>query len=366
MHLFYRNVNDAFTGLLQILEYPADCGLAHTPVVWLNNSRAGVVKMIAEPVVVTYSHPRERVLFNRARDCNPFFHLFEALWMLAGRNDVEPLSRYSGQIALVASDDGRTFNGAYGYRWKSRMHCVDGEPSEESLCHVNKIDQLKIIADQLKRKPNSRRCVLQMWNVEDDLLRIDDTKDVCCNTNVYFSLSPQNSALDMTVCNRSNDLVWGMLGANFVHFSVLQEYLAACVGVGVGVYNQFTNNLHVYVERYKPDEWLTDQTTGLHYSSGRNKFLHLVPLVDNLETFNHEVMDFIDNKDWTRHWSEPFLDQVAAPMCCAFELHKCHNYKESLSCVENIKASDWRTACYNWIMLRKKRYESKHVDASAD
>jgi hypothetical protein len=35
----------------------------------------------------------------------------------------------------------------------------------------------------------------------------------------------------MTVTNRSNDLCWGMLGANYVHFTILQEYLAARLGV---------------------------------------------------------------------------------------------------------------------------------------
>jgi hypothetical protein len=52
--------------------------------------------------------------------------------------------------------------------------------------------------------------------------------------------------LDLTVCCRSNDAIWGAHGANAVHFSVLQEYLAARIGVGVGTMYQWSNNYHAY------------------------------------------------------------------------------------------------------------------------
>jgi thymidylate synthase len=54
--------------------------------------------------------------------------------------------------------------------------------------------------------------------------------------------------LDLTVLCRSNDVVWGAYGANAVHFSVLQEYLAGRIGVDVGVMYQFSNNYHGYVD----------------------------------------------------------------------------------------------------------------------
>ena len=351
MHIFSRNVNDSFRRLLEVMENPTHCGYSDPPVIRFRHSRAGHVKMIEEPVTVTYTRPRERVLFNRARNANPFFHLFESLWMLAGRNDVAPLAEYNSQIAKVASDNGVKFNGAYGERWWRYYTIEEGS------------QQLRVIIDQLRRKPDSRRCVLQMWNVEDDLLRIDQTKDVCCNVCAFFSIRCSYDRhlrkvryLDMTVVNRSNDLVWGMLGANVVHFSILQEYLAACIGVEVGVYNQFTNNLHVYLDRYEPDKWLADRTE-FDYSS-----CSLFPLVKNPGTFDQEVVEFIDNTDWTRRWSEPFLDRVASPMCWAYKLHKRREYDLSLATTDLILADDWRFACRNWIERRKQSWEAKHQD----
>ena len=44
------------------------------------DSRNGPVIEFNSPVATTYSNPKERVLFNKARMCNPFFHFVEGLW----------------------------------------------------------------------------------------------------------------------------------------------------------------------------------------------------------------------------------------------------------------------------------------------
>jgi hypothetical protein len=61
------------------------------------------------PVVTCYSAPTQRVLFSPMRDANPFFHLMEALWMLAGRDDVasRPASTApSASSAMTANASG--------------------------------------------------------------------------------------------------------------------------------------------------------------------------------------------------------------------------------------------------------------------
>src|SRR5690606_9555427 len=121
------------------------------------SSRNGPVAQILEPVIVTYTHPRERVLLYTERDCNPFFHLYESLWMLAGRNDVAPLAYYNKRMPEF-SDDGKTFHGAYGYRWRTHFGW----------------DQLRAIVEELRTNSNSRRVVLQMWDANISNLRDDD------------------------------------------------------------------------------------------------------------------------------------------------------------------------------------------------
>lgn len=388
MHLKYNNVNDAFLGLVKGI----DSGEIPTT---RTSSRNGDVLVIEEPVIVTYEKPLQRVLFNLARDCNCFFHLYESLWMLAGRNDVESLAYYNSQMRQF-SDDFETLNGAYGYRWRlgTRWHVESKLDSPKVFRYVasDDVDQLKILIGHLKENPNSRRAVLQMWNVEDDLLKIDSSKDVCCNTHIYFSIrkicyevdtggvNPDGSFitggeevrfLDMTVCNRSNDMILGLLGANVVHFSFLQEYMANAIGVEVGVYNQFTNNLHVYVDKWEPAKWLQGYDPKIRTQ-------HDDPIIDyasimqddkhefvKFDTNDEEVIEFVEinknGEDVTYTWKSEFLNSVAQPICAAFHCHKNRNYEETNFYLNQIVSPDWFTVAKNWITKRRISWEKKNV-----
>jgi len=381
MHLKTRNVNTAFRELVTLFHHKSK-GEVHSGDrivdIVKSSSRNGPVFYIPEPVTITYTHPRDRVLFNKARDANPFFHLYESLWMLAGRNDVAPLKYYVSTIDQF-SDDGVTFNGAYGDRWRhaKRWSPQSSEHPDGTEAHwSSNVDQLKLIIEHLRAKPDSRRAVLHMSNVEDDLLKMDTTKDQCCNLVVTFAIRQAHGYtkdypgqfLDMTVFNRSNDMIWGMLGANVVHFSMLQEYMAACIGVEVGHYHQITNNLHVYEWNFKPEEWWTDETTdwylhdGLGRLSGPVHECKQVLLVKDPATFDREVVEFVE-----RHrkagdcydWNEPFLRDVAQWVCIAFHWHRFKRYDLALDTIVKVEADDWRIACTNWLLKRKENYGRK-------
>lgn len=343
MHIKTRNVASAFYRLVSDLQRSEGEDDAVIKTV-ATSSRYGPVRMIPEPVIISYQRPLERVLVNPVRDCNCFFHVFESLWMLAGRKDVAPLAYYNAKM-VDFSDDGMEFNAAYGWRWREHYG----------------IDQLAVIVDQLRRKMDSRRCVLQIWSAHNDLLRMDSSKDLACNSQAYFLINPATGALDITVCNRSNDLVWGCLGANAVQFSFLLEYMAACIGVPVGAYHQVTNNLHYYLENkacpWTPDLWLKDVDLQQPYN-----YLTLGPkLVQDPATFDREVRLFID-LDYEREWKEPFLELVAKPLCRAFTLHKGRRYEAALNLLRvSCAAPDWQLAATQWITKRKELYESKNA-----
>lgn len=395
MHWTFRNVNSAFHGMVGVFAEGSrdrqDQSASEVEII-KTQSRNGPVLQIMEPVILTYTHPRERVLLNQERDANPFFHLYESLFMLSGRNEIAPLAYYAGNMSNY-SDDGITQNGAYGYRWRHAIQFKqEGYKWDKELGG----DQLSIIIDHLKRKPESRRAVLHMSNVKDDLLKMDTTRDQCCNLLVMFSIReietiqdipvteiidklegvtrrqgfrPQKF-LDMTVINRSNDLIFGCLGANVVHFSFLQEYMAAHLGVDVGVYNQMSNNLHVYTENnsgFHPERWLAEYTspetsTATWYTDDAT---NMVRLVQNPEVFDREVKDFVElNKDaemitGIQAWREPFLQNVAQPMCHAFHMHKARDYPAALHWCNQIAADDWREAATSWISKRQKNWEAK-------
>lgn len=347
MHLRTHNVNTAFYHLVSGF-HTGEIPTRRSP------SRYGDVMMVDEPVTITYERPRERVLFNAARDCNPFFHLYESLWMLAGRDDVAPLAYYNSKMTEF-SDNGHTFHGAYGYRWRRYFG----------------YDQLEWIADELRANPTSRRCVLQMWDggrthpgtcdadegTGDLYIATHGGKDVPCNTCCYFMLRPVDggNVLDLTVLNRSNDLVWGMLGANVVHMSILQEYMAAKIGCSVGRYHQVTNNLHAYTERWTPELWLDEYRAGV--SIDRYYTAAALPIdFGDMTKFDAALPEFVEHhkgSEGTAAWyPSPWLNRVASPMMWAYRAHKNREYKLRDDYAERIEADDWRLAAVEWFKRR--------------
>ena len=303
------------------------------------DTRNGKVLQLRGPTTICYEQPLERVIFWPERDANPFFHLMEAMWILAGRNDVEFVANYAKRMREF-SDDGKTLNGAYGYRWRKHFG----------------YDQLERIVNELQANPNSRRCVLSMWDsgshepdgtpfegTGDLYLGMHGSKDVPCNTNAYFLVS-DSGCLDMTVCNRSNDLVWGCLGANAVHFSFLLEYMAAKIGVPVGYYYQFTNNLHGYLNTIEPLRDLAGQYIASPYEIG-DVDPYPIHLEDN--AFDEDLAH-LDQY----HGVSAFFRNVVEPVRAAHQAYKAKDSLLALQRCKSILASDWRLACEQWIQRR--------------
>lgn len=196
-------------------------------------SRNGPVRRFKGPATIMWMRPQYRVSFDPVRDANPAFHLFESLWMLSGENDVERPKYFASQIGQF-SDDGVTFHGAYGDRWVKHFE----------------FDQIRdYIIPALRANNEDRRAVLGMWDPTIDIPAAQaNGKDVPCNTMATFDAAQGDGRVHFSCFNRSNDLIWGATGANVVHFSFLQEYIASACDLGVGIYEQISTNSHLYLE----------------------------------------------------------------------------------------------------------------------
>lgn len=288
------------------------------------DSRNGKVLQLPGPTLLCYERPLERVVFWPERDANPFFHFMESLWMLAGREDVEFLTRYVRTMTQF-SDDGTVFNGAYGYRWRYKFG----------------FDQLEQVIDALRHNHDCRRQVIQMWSADD--LRNHSSKDVPCNTQAYVAINHE-AKLDLTVCNRSNDLVWGALGANAVHFSFLLEFLAQQIGVPVGHYYQFTNNLHGYLKTIEPLQELPMRQGEVSPYELNN----VTPTpIGGLTQEN--LQSFLAGQPT----GCTFIERNARPMAKAYEAFRNKDWDGALMAAGLIQASDWRKACTEWLRRRK-------------
>jgi hypothetical protein len=177
----------------------------------------------------------------------------------------------------------------------------------------------------------------------------------------------------MTVCCRSNDMLWGAYGANAVHMSVLQEYVATMVGVEMGEYRQVSDSFHIYLFGKNPTwdkvkDLTIDPYTFRHLKNPYDRIEHkYTPLITDPEVFNWELKRFftIHPSDFDSYdgWGNPAFKDIAVPMMRAYALHKEKKYSV-YKALNDIKPVDWQTACFDWIRKRDKAYNKADKEDS--
>lgn len=315
----------------------------------VRNSRNGPVKLAPFPVTTEYRKPMERVVFWPERDANPFYHFYEALWMLQGRNDIKSLSKYAKNVVNF-SDDGETWHGAYGYRWR------------------NGKDQLAIIAHKLITNPDDRRAVLQMWDAKIDLAR--EGKDVPCNLVAHFQVNV-NGALDLVVFCRSNDIIWGTYGANAVHFSMLLEYMAGLIEKPIGTYYQVSSNWHAYLDTLSQCANIPRMDYDDPYSNGLVTPLAMLPSHRDSALLDRDINQLLAFADQDALSHQTFVggtpwSRMAVQLLMAHEYYRTLSgeakymvAKETLQNFPDWESVDWLVAGYQWLERRHKKFLEK-------
>ena len=290
-------------------------------------SRNGNVIVLDAPAMSVYKYPMERVLFHTERNANPFFHLMESLWMLAGRNDVAFLEHYNKRMREF-SDEGVTFNGAYGYRWREHFMA----------------DQLYDAIGMLRHSKTTRRVVLGMWDPGYDLG--NPSADIPCNTHIYFRVI--DDLLTMTVCCRSNDAIWGAYGANAVHFSILHEFIARASGYEQGTMYQLSNNLHIYEHHW----FMLDVPVKTPSPYDRRRGLAL-PLFEKQEDW-HLFLEDCETLEVGKYptYHTKFFNEVINPAAMAYYAFKQKDINAALSITATIPMCDWRINMESWLIRK--------------
>lgn len=167
------------------------------------------------------------------RRLNYSFMAAEFVWIFCGMDDVEMISYYNKEIARF-SDDGKTFFGAYGPRWRG---------------------QIEVVAENLRRDPDSRQGVVGLWRPEALTAILDDvndsgefearmpSRDVPCTLSMQYLI--RNGRLEAGVVMRSSD-AWLGLPYDLFNFSMLQRALAAELKVEPGALTLYIGSSHLY------------------------------------------------------------------------------------------------------------------------
>ena len=174
-------------------------------------------------VTLRLSNPRARISRSENRG-RPFSAIGELLWYLSKSDTLEFIKPYVPKYEDEA--EGGVLPGAYGPR----------------LFRMREIDQVANICDLLKRKPSSKRAVIQLFNAED---LVGEKKEIPCTTTLQFHL--RDTVLHMSVSMRSNDAFFGLPHDVFC-FTMIHELIASYLNAKLGEYIHHAGSMHVYDE----------------------------------------------------------------------------------------------------------------------
>jgi len=157
----------------------------------------------------------------------------EQIWFITGSNNPEDFVNKFTPIWKDFTEADGTIAAAYGYRWRH---------------HFGR-DQLGDLLRLLEKEPGSRHGVVMTWDPSDDGLGSGTSKkNVPCP--FVFTVNIIGNKLHMHNIVRSNDM---MLGCphDVAGFALLQNILAAKLGLKAGTYTHSISNAHIYDIHYQ-------------------------------------------------------------------------------------------------------------------
>jgi thymidylate synthase len=222
--MFESIVGNTFSGVYSDLinvilnSQPRECRYAHD--VNAKNKPTSELTLYSKCVQFTVLNPRFCCYKNPIRQPSFNVGMKEGVMLFSDSNNVDYVPWYR-----PFSRDGKTSYSMYGQ-------------------FINpKIDR---IVNKLRVKPITRQCVFTIYNMDINVWD-DDVTDVPCTLMGIFDISGTSNykALNLTIMMRSNDLYLGT-PYNMMMFSYLQQVVANELGLELGSYTHFVNNLHIY------------------------------------------------------------------------------------------------------------------------
>lgn len=155
--------------------------------------------------------------------------IHELLWFIAGDTNIQYLKDNGVNIWDDWADENGDLGPVYGYQWRS-WPTPDGQ----------KVDQMAQLIDQLKSNPDSRRLIVNAWNVAD----VDSMALPPCHTMFQFYVA--EGKLSLQLYQRSADIFLGV-PFNIASYALLCMMMAQVTGLEVGEFIHTFGDAHLYV-----------------------------------------------------------------------------------------------------------------------
>ena len=154
--------------------------------------------------------------------------IHELLWFLSGDTNIKYLTDNGVSIWNEWADDEGNLGPVYGHQWRS-WRSADGTT----------IDQISNVINQIKNNPDSRRLIVNAWNVGE----IDKMALPPCHTMFQFYVS--NNKLSCQLYQRSADIFLGV-PFNIASYALLTIMIAQVCDLDVGEFVHTFGDAHLY------------------------------------------------------------------------------------------------------------------------
>jgi thymidylate synthase len=155
--------------------------------------------------------------------------LYELLWFLNGDTNVKFLNDHKVTIWDEWADEEGNLGPVYGAQWRS-WQTADGKT----------VDQISNLIQQIKENPNSRRLIVNAWNVGE----IEKMALPPCHTMFQFYVS-NDGYLSCQLYQRSADVFLGV-PFNIASYALLTMMIAQVCGLKAGEFVHTLGDAHLY------------------------------------------------------------------------------------------------------------------------
>lgn len=180
--------------------------------------------------------------------------LEELLWFLRGETNVASLQEKGVKIWDAWADAQGDLGPIYGKQWRAwevhKKYILDGQPFSRSF----KVDQISQVIKSIKENPDSRRHIVNAWNVSD----LNEMALAPCH--VMFQFYVANGKLSCQVYQRSGDLFLG-IPFNVASYALLTSMIAQVTGLQPGELIHTIGDAHIYSDHIEQVKEQLSRTT---------------------------------------------------------------------------------------------------------
>ena len=155
--------------------------------------------------------------------------IYELLWFLRGDTNVHYLQEHGVRIWNEWADANGDLGHIYGYQWRSWPDYRGGH-----------IDQIARAVDDIKHNPDSRRIIVNAWNVGD----LDQMNLPPCH--MFFQFYVAQGRLSLQMYQRSADTFLGV-PFNIASYALLLQMMAQVTGLRAGDFIHTLGDAHIYL-----------------------------------------------------------------------------------------------------------------------